>query len=454
MARKVIRQRLLTIILLGVLTAALSLVALIWALSALSRTMRMERAREAVLDEVHRLADGAPTAEALARPLVSGHVGMRAGWLAAAGDVERLGVPDDWRPSLAAAVVAAGDGSTATSEAELGRSSLVVAATRARGGGFAWTAFVLRPASYLQPLRYSILGLAAATVLLVATTVWVAVSFRRSTGALHRTLVSLGNDLSVPVPEPSIAELSGIAEGIRRLATDLQRSREATDGLSRELAQKERLAALGRVAAGVAHEVRNPLASIKLRLDLTAASPALAEPVRTAVRAASEEIARLDRLVADLLLVAGQKMGPRRPVELGELVRARALALQPWSAERRVELRVDGEGVADADPESVARAVDNVIRNAVEASPPGGQVRARVVATGAEVEVRVQDRGAGVPPARANELFEPFFTTKAEGTGLGLAISRAIARAHGGALRYRRAGDETHFSLTLPEASQ
>jgi len=449
-ARKVIRQRLLTIILLGVLTAALSLVALIGALSAMSRTLRMERAREAVPEEAHRLADGPPTPEALAAPLPTGHVGMRAGWLTAAGDVDRLtGVPDAWRSPLAGAVAAARTGA-ALSEVELGRSSLVVAAAPARAGGFAWTAYVVQPA-VLDPLRYTIFGLAAATALLVATTVWVAFSFRRSTAALHRTLVSLGTDLSAPVPEPSIAELSGIAQGIRRLANDLQRSREATDGLSRELAQKERLAALGRVAAGVAHEVRNPLASIKLRLDLTASSPALAEPVRTAVRAASEEIARLDRLVADLLLVAGQKVGPRRPVELGELVRARALALQPWSAERRVELRVDGKGVADADPESVARAVDNVIRNAVEASPPGGQVRARVLATGAEVEVRVEDRGAGVPPARTDELFEPFFTTKADGTGLGLAISRAIARAHGGDLRYRRVGDVTQFSLTLPE---
>src|SRR6185436_1681399 len=95
---------------------------------------------------------------------------------------------------------------------------------------------------------------------------------------------------------------------------DLLAARDATEGLLRELAQKERLAALGRVVAGVAHEVRNPLASIKLRLDLTAAAHSLPEPVALAIKAASHEILRLDRLVSDLLLVAGKKMGPIRPL--------------------------------------------------------------------------------------------------------------------------------------------
>src|SRR5205807_2213975 len=103
-----------------------------------------------------------------------------------------------------------------------------------------------------------------------------------------------------------------------------------------------------------------------------------------------------------------------------------------------VEVLAAGSGTAEADPEAVARAIDNVLRNAVEASPPQASVEARVVEVDGVVEVRVEDRGRGVEPARAAELFEPFFTTKADGTGLGLAISRAIARAHGGDLTYAR----------------
>jgi signal transduction histidine kinase len=240
------------------------------------------------------------------------------------------------------------------------------------------------------------------------------------------------------------------------MARDLLASREATDHLSRALAQKERLAALGRVAAGVAHEVRNPLASIKLRLDLTADGE-LPDGARKAIASASAEIARLDRLVSDLLLVAGNKLGPRRAVDLGSLTQARVEALRPWAAARGVTVRASGDGDADVDSEAVARALDNLLRNAVEASPSGAAVEVRVghAGDGAAPEsmlVEIEDHGSGVAPARATELFEPFFTTKAEGTGLGLAISRAIARAHGGDVTYARAGAVTRFSLALPRA--
>ena len=165
-------------------------------------------------------------------------------------------------------------------------------------------------------------------------------------------------------------------------------------------------------------------------------------------------ISRLDRLVGDLLLVAGKKMGPRQPTELGALVRARAEALGAWAATQRVAVRTEGDGIAIADPESVARALDNMLRNAVEAAPPNSTVDARVVETAEAVEVRVEDHGRGIEPTRQRELFEPFFTTKAEGTGLGLAISRAIARAHGGDLTYMRAGDVTRFALSLPRGRE
>jgi signal transduction histidine kinase len=454
-ARRAIRQRLSIIILLGVLTAVLSLVALMRALSAMSRTLRVERAREAVTEEVDRLARLEPSSDSLALPPATTHVGLRGGWVRTPDEASRVvGLPPAWRSPLRQTLAAAAEtGDTAISEADLGSASLVLAAKQGQDGTLAWTAYPVPQAQLLAQLRWAIAALAGATVLLVTTMVWGAFSFRRSTMELHRTLVALGRDLTTMVPEPSIAELGGIADGIRRLAADLQTSRQATERLLRELAQKERLAALGRVAAGVAHEVRNPLASIKLRLDLTAASPALPDAARGAIATASGEIARLDRLVGDLLLVAGQKIGPRTAVGLGELVRARVDALAPWTSARRVDVRVDGDAVAHADPDSVARAVDNLLRNAVEASPAGATVRARIVEAARQVEVQVEDAGGGVEPARVDELFEPFFTTKAEGTGLGLAISRAIARAHGGDVVYGRSGETTRFSLTLPRSA-
>src|SRR5207245_387656 len=200
------------------------------------------------------------------------------------------------------------------------------------------------PSAYFMRWRWIVFALSFATALLVASAAWGAWLLRRSTRALHHALAALGSDLATPVPTPRIAELSGIADGIRRMAAELSASHEATARLSRALAQKERLAALGRVAAGVAHEVRNPLASIKLRLDLTAATQPLPAEARQAVEAVSLEIARLDRLVGDLLLVTGKKVGPRKAIELGALVRARAEALAPWAASHRVEVLAAGSG--------------------------------------------------------------------------------------------------------------
>ncbi|HEX2573116.1 MAG TPA: ATP-binding protein [Polyangia bacterium] len=463
---RAIRHRLLTVVLLGVLTSALSLLALVRAVASMSQTLRIDRAREAVGEELDRLADGEPGAAALAGPPRTTYIGLRGGWLARPDDAqEETALPAEWRAALeqAARRAVAAHGRVIT-ETVLGSGTLLLAVQPGRTGTPVWTGYLVQPSAYFQPWRWIAATLAAATVLLVAIAVWVTLSLRRSTASLHATLVALGKDLTTPVPRPRIAELTGIADGIRGLAAELLASREATERLSRELAQQERLAALGRVAAGIAHEVRNPLASIKLRLDLTATAHELPEPARRAVEAASHEIARLDRLVSDLLLVAGKKMGPRRRVDLGALVRARVEEIHPWAATQEVMVRVTveggggkkrgGEAAVDVDAESLARAIDNLLRNAVEASPAGGIVEARVATMAEGVELRVEDQGRGIEPARTSELFEPFFTTKAEGTGLGLAISRAIARAHGGEVVYARAEGVTRFSLLLPRPAQ
>ena len=130
-------------------------------------------------------------------------------------------------------------------------------------------------------------------------------------------LAALADDLTVPVPRSEIGELDDIAVGIGTLARRLEEARRIQDQMGRDLARQERLAALGRVVAGVAHEVRNPLASIKLRLDLASGGVALPPEARAAIDHASSEITRLDRLVADLLIVAGRALGPRAPLDVG-----------------------------------------------------------------------------------------------------------------------------------------
>jgi signal transduction histidine kinase len=446
-----IRHRLVTIALLGLITSALALFALYRAVST-TVAMRVQRARELVGTEVERLAKLPPTTGSLAAPPSSTYVGLRGGWMQSpSGAAAEPGLPSAWVTPVAQ-VVARAEATHALVEGETSyeRGQLVTAAAPAPGG-VAWAAYVVQPFSQFDTWRWVITALAMSAALLVFTAIATTLSFRRSAAQLNDTLTRLGGDLTTEVPRPKVLELTGIADGIRSLAAQLLTSREVTERLGRELSQQERLAALGRVAAGVAHEVRNPLASIKLRLDLTTAAHALPDSAKKSIAAASDEIARLDRLVSDLLLVAGNKIGPRRALDVAELVRTRAEALAPWAATRHVKLRAVGQGRADADPESVARALDNLMRNAVEASPADAPVDVLVRARDGRVDVVVADHGDGVAEARVGELFEPFFTTKAEGTGLGLAISRAIARAHGGDVTYARGGEVTSFCLSLPE---
>lgn len=451
---RLIRYRLLTIVLLGVLTSALSVVALVQLLTT-STTQRVERARDAVVDEIDRLAK---TPAELSDPARSGLIAMRGGVWTPETSPSTI-PPNMVEPVRAVVAQSRAENARVVVESSQGTEGTLVIAARPVAsasanqlpeGAIVFVTYAVRPLPSLRTWQQIVALLAGATVLLVGTALYSIVTVNRGAAALRSSLAALASDLHAPVPRPAVRELDAIADGIAELAQKLADARVKEERLARELANNERLAALGRVAAGVAHEVRNPLASIKLRLDLAATSSSpLPESARSAIAHATSEIDRLDRLVADLLVVAGRAVGPKRKIDLADLARARVEGLAPWALERDVTLTVSGEGPAVVDDDGMARAIDNLVRNAVEASPAGAQVSAHVKREKERVVVRVEDHGVGVAANRSAELFEPFFTTKPAGTGLGLAISRAIARAHGGDLVYAREGDVTCFSLSV-----
>jgi signal transduction histidine kinase len=465
-----------TVAILGVFTAALCAVTL-YRIIAFSMAQRLERAHEAAVEELATLhlqgtdADGASPAM----------IGMRGG-IAVFPEPVGARAPADWRAPLAAAGERAlGEQGAIDIETPIPGAVLVarvepmavaLGAPAGAGTRLGWVAVAIKPSTYSQSWRLLVSALTLSALLLVASSALALTTFKRGASGIQTALAALANDLATPVPRPPVRELSEIADGIATLARRLAEARAIQERLGRDLAQKERLVALGRVVAGVAHEVRNPLASIKLRLDLAmagdaafeaaaggngsaalahrASSTSLPPKVVQAIAHASAEITRLDRLVADLLIVSGRALGPRHPTDVGALLRSRVEALAPWSALRGVTIRTAGGGASvPADGDAMARALDNLLRNAIEASPDNGTIAATVYDDGAAIRVRVQDTGGGVPAGRVGELFEPFFTTKPEGTGLGLAISRAIARAHGGDVIYAREGDVTRFELSL-----
>jgi signal transduction histidine kinase len=222
-----------------------------------------------------------------------------------------------------------------------------------------------------------------------------------------------------------------------------------------ELRRTERLAALGKLLAGVAHEVRNPLAGLRSTVQLWQRGLAPDHDTATDILA---EVDRLEGLVTRLLQFSRAESGRRRQVDLNELMRELARGIQPVTAPLAIELNLELDPrcppvLADAD--GILQAVRNLALNAIQEMPEGGQLTLTTARRdgGRTAEVRVTDTGPGLDDEVRSHLFEPFFTTRVEGTGLGLAIAREIALAHGGELvdapnRPGVAGAE--FVLTLP----
>ncbi|MBI2392593.1 MAG: HAMP domain-containing histidine kinase [Deltaproteobacteria bacterium] len=458
-----IRRRLLLVLVLSgaVVTGAVYAVFRLWASSDAARIEEAETAlrdvAEAVAADVAARGDEEPR-RALERSVAAALAGARrgmAGLCDGSGTAmarrprgrQDLARPVQLPPEHAAAVDAACASERSKTVPRVGRmrGETLVIAVATSGGTRAWAAMPVQTREGIpMPWKVGGAALALATIALVAIAIDAMMALRRGAEDLDRSLEALGGDLGAKVEIPRAEELAGIAEGLRRMAQRLSEANARERDLSQSLAHEQRLAALGRVAAGVAHEVRNPLAGMKLRLDLMKRTAGLPTEVGEDVDACLGEIARLDRLVRTILGAARREPQIRSEVALGALIDGRAYG------DRVVR---EGDATVATDPDLLAQIVDNLVRNALEAS--AGEVRIEIAerATGggrAAVEVAVVDDGPGVPPERAAELFEPFFTTRSEGTGLGLFISRSLARALGGTLDYHRDGDRTRFSLILP----
>jgi two-component system sensor histidine kinase PilS (NtrC family) len=219
------------------------------------------------------------------------------------------------------------------------------------------------------------------------------------------------------------------------------------------LRARERLASLGQMAAGIAHELRNPLAAISGSVELMH-SEAEAGEVRERLEAiVLREIERLNALVDDFLVYARPVAPVHNPTDLAALVRDIAAVFRQDAAfvGHAIEVKAPPELVAAVDAGQVRQMMWNLLRNAAEASPADLPIELAVSSDGARAQIVVRDRGCGVAPEIRQQLFEPFQTTKESGTGLGLAIVHNIVSAHGGSVAlHPRAGGGTDTCVDLP----
>ena len=221
--------------------------------------------------------------------------------------------------------------------------------------------------------------------------------------------------------------------------------------LEKRVQRNERLAGLGSMAAGLLHEIRNPLASMTMYLDLLRPLSNPGEEQEILDRAMAEAI-RLDRFLQDFQIFAGLRPLRREPVDIREVMNEAMEGLNPAPG---VELvRELGERtVLSVDRGLLAHAVRNLLVNALEAVGPKGVVTMELTHEDSEVVLRVTDDGPGVSDESMERIFDPLFTTKAGGTGLGLTIVQRVAEAHGASLEVRNApGGGASFSMRWPAA--
>src|SRR5512133_85132 len=285
--------------------------------------------------------------------------------------------------------------------------------------------------------------LVAAPIIAIAVSVLVGRSIAAPVAKLEQGAARIAaGDFDARIEVRGAPELEALAERWNAMTAALKEHQD-------RLVESEKLAGIGRLAAGVAHEINNPLGVIlgyaKL-LRRRAASDAAED-----LAVIEEETLRAKEIVEGLLDLSRPLPAGVAPVDLRALTDDVVSRLREARLLDGVSVTIEGGASAPGHADKLRQVLVNLVRNAAEAAGAGGNVAVHVAERDGAAEIAVEDSGPGLDAAVRGKLFEPFFTTKPRGTGLGLAVSRAIARAHGGELAADAAGGGgARFALRLP----
>lgn len=296
---------------------------------------------------------------------------------------------------------------------------------------------------------------------------------RQRLAAIHVTLEGAAEGTGRVLVEPIKADgnLDVIDRQVKEVASRLHAALCEAEGAREEASRNERLAAVGRLAAGIAHELRNPLTSVKLLVQKAGQQSSSSGLRHGPLAVVQDEIARMESTIQSLLDFARPPVTRRVRTALRDVLQ-RAINLVQGRAERdgvRIECtEMDRPLIVECDPEQLHQVFVNLLLNGMDAMPTGGKLtvllRRTTASSGAPdlddkcdekcdemCEVVVMDEGPGIPESMLEHVFEPFVTTKARGTGLGLAISRRLVEEHDGELRVgNRPTSGAVFTIRLP----
>ncbi len=324
----------------------------------------------------------------------------------------------------------------------------LITVTAVRSNGMVlWT--LLRVPVLRYPLigshRWWFVALGLSTLLGVGGIVSIWYRLHSGIRSIQQGLRRLEDDFSFRLPS--------VPGDLGRVARDINLMAERRMALEEKLRQQDRLAALGKVVSGLAHEVRNPLNSIKLTLQLLERRLKRGVAASTEVAECLQEIDRLDLMVERLLAFGRPVMTHRQLQDVAPVItQAVKMVHEPMRKKGvRIELRLPAKKLqADIDAPQIVQVLINLLLNAVDASPPAGLVTIEAAREEDRVSIRVTDRGSRIPDEVRPHVFDAYYTTKENGSGLGLAVSREIAANHGGSLQFESANSDTTFILTLP----
>jgi signal transduction histidine kinase len=312
----------------------------------------------------------------------------------------------------------------------------------------AWTmarVFTATSRAYNQLL----IGLAVLALTVGGSAVWLArilYSWSRKITRLETALAAReARDINLPALAPTgERELDRLVDALNAAGARLARERQRAT-------VAERLAPVGQLAAGLAHEIRNPIAAMRLKAENALATTDDARRV-SALQSILEQVGRLDALLRDLLAMTQRREPHVTDVDLAAFLDRTMEPHLELAAAKGIRVEVGTVEQADTKPqfddEQMQRALDNLILNALQSRSSAVAIEAEH--RGLYLCLRVRDTGTGVPEGIRERMFEPFVTGRAEGTGMGLAVVREIARTHGGEARYVPTTDGAVFEIEVP----
>ncbi|MFM0229676.1 sensor histidine kinase [Paraburkholderia sediminicola] len=351
--------------------------------------------------------------------------------------------------------VPGGDGATVASACPVGGTSSLYAWTLTRAQA---------PLGQYGHLLAVTLAVVLTGILVIAVVLGTAL--RRWKRNLSKLELGLSPETAASMTELPLAgepDLDKIVKAVNAFAAHSRASQARASALSERLLQAEQFAALGKLAAQVAHEIRNPLGAVRLKLENVLAHGG--STPNQSLTSALGQVERIETQVTSLLALTQPVTLVMKTIDAAEWVAATLSTHQEQAAMKGVNLSLDVDHLqpgqtgidgnpARFDPIQMARALDNLILNAIRHAPPGGEVAVRAHRSGSgadgQLRVAVVDNGPGVAMADRERIFEPFVTGRPDGSGLGLAVAREVATAHGGRAYVADTDSGACFVIEIP----